>query len=288
MITIGILHEISRALRFEDRINDLQSDNDISLYKDDLDRLYDYYRQGIEMDIDRDEKLLRSGAYLYEHFHACINEIIDAMKPLSCVIEQINEHIRQDEDLEKIPEFLRPLMTSQRSDVVRDNNLKKVAEVRLAFCKKLLHFISSLQERIENYNEESVGNIAPQVSFAGLSPEVNCENIYHNLVRKAWIDGTTTSLGDFEYYFTGRGISPMNQIKWNESTTKLVIFLREILNDTRIWSKSAKIFQAYSKDVDSYIPVKKDVLKASYYNVLGQDNYGQLLDDVKKILGKRQ
>ena len=75
-------------------------------------------------------------------------------------------------------------------------------------------------------------------------------------------------MGDFIYYFSGRGFKPTEPIHWKVSTAKLTLFLDEIVADDHIWSKASHIFLVKNK------PVGKKVLGNTFSRCKKQEAEG--------------
>lgn len=135
-----------------------------------------------------------------------------------------------------------------------DNSKGVKAKIQLEFCEKIKLFISEVLLKIEEERETAFTQAQIEEIYYTCPKGKYLEMAYWNLRDKHWICGKHTSVYDFIYYFTGEGFKPTEPIHWNVSTKKLTLFLNEMVEDDKIWSKASFMFLVKNK------PVGKKVL----------------------------
>lgn len=150
------------------------------------------------------------------------------------------------------------------------------AKMQLEFCEKIKTFISEVLKKIEEERETALTQ-AQIEEMCYLCPNGDyLEMVYWNLRDKHWICGKHTSIYDFIYYFTGEGFKPSEPIHWNVSAKKLTLFLNEMVEDDKIWSKASFMFLVKNK------PVGKKVLGNTFSKCMKRKQEEECETDSRK------
>ena len=172
---------------------------------------------------------------------------------------------------------------SVRSSISANNAYTEQDKVQMAFCEKLIVFLRDLISRVEEWKEGSLSAQEANEENYFLDLRVGEERlpqIYRNLVYKGWIVKSRTSLNDFHYYFTGRGLRPQNPIRWKSTEPKLTLLLENMTLDDKIWAKAALIFEKRKRGTQEYHPVNREQLSVSRKKAMGNDNIELLLREI--------
>ena len=173
--------------------------------------------------------------------------------------------------------------------IADNDSLSARQKVQLSFCNKLMSFLRDLIGRIEEWKEGALSaqEANEQNFFLGLRiDEGQLPNVYDNLINKGWIVRSRTSLNNFIYYFTGKGFSPQNPIRWTGTEPILTLLLENMTTDEKRWAKAAIIFEKKKRGSREYHPVNREQLSVSRNKALDNDNIKWLLREVMyDILG---
>lgn len=189
---------------------------------------------------------------------------------------------KQMETLSAKSESVRSSLSASGSDTEQDR-------AQMAFCEKLVVFLRDLISRVEEWKQGSLSAQEANEENFFLELRIGEERlpqIYRNLVDKGWIVKSKTSLNNFIYYFTGKGFSPLDPIRWKSTEPKLALFLECMTLDDKPWAKAALIFEKRKKGTREYHPVNKDQLGVSRSKVKNNFNFEELVREVMRdIMG---
>ena len=188
----------------------------------------------------------------------------------------------QIEALSAKSESVRSSLSATDSDTEQDR-------AQMAFCEKLVVFLRDLISRVEEWKGGSLSAQEANEENFFLDLRVGEEQlpqIYRNLLDKGWIVRSRTSLNNFIYYFTGKGIIPQNPIRWKSTEPILTLFLECMTLEEKKWAKAALIFEKRKRGTQTYHPVNKDNLGVSRSKVKNNENFQLLVREVMRdIMG---
>ena len=231
-------------------------------YQKELDEMFEYSTRTIRTDIEeyvQDLVLKEDCDLTIDDFRYNLGQVQERMKELNAVSEKTIASIADNDSL------------SERQ------------KVQMSFCNKLISFLRALIERVEEWKEGALSakEANEQNYFTNLRiDEERLPDIYYNLINKGWIVKSRTTLNNFGYYFTGKGISPQNPIRWNSTEPILTLLLENMTMDERRWAKAALIFEKKKKGTREYRPVNREQLSVSRKKAMENDNLRLLLREV--------
>ena len=154
-------------------------------------------------------------------------------------------------------------------------------EIQASFCERMIEFIDSLIEKIQEWREDALSaKEANDCFFEDVRfKEEDLPRIYNNLVSHRWIIKSRTSLNNFIYLFTGKGFRPSQPVLWKKTEDDLCLFLEEMTFDAKDLAKAAIVFEKKTRN-NGYQLVKKRQLSA----VRSRINNDRLYEKEKKLM----
>ena len=116
-------------------------------------------------------------------------------------------------------------------------------------------------------------------------PEENLPTVFAAL-QKEHLIARDTAQDVFLFYFTGQEPKPTKRIRWVGSLTLLVLFLKKMSADKRIWMKAATIFETIKKGETEFSVVSSATLRSSFSQAPLQDKYKENMKAIARITGK--
>ena len=231
-------------------------------YQENLDRMY-----------ETSEKTIRDSIEEY------VQDLI-LKEDCDMAIDDFQHNLNQ---VQWLMESLSAKSESVRLSISGNESDSAIDKIQISFCEKLVIFLKDLIARVEDWKEGALSaQEANENNF--FSPlrveEERLPLIYHNLLRKGWIVKNKTSLNNFIYYFTGRGFSPQDPIRWTSTEPILTLFLENMTTDEKRWAKAALIFEKKKRNTRDYHPVSREQLSVSRNKVLENDNLKWLLREI--------
>ena len=231
------------------------------------------YQKELDSMYETSERIIR------EHIENYVQDIV-LKEDCDVALDNFQYHLKrvqtQMEALSAKSESVRSSLSASGSDTEQDR-------AQMAFCEKLVVFLRDLISRVEEWKEGSLSaqDANEENFFLDLRVgEERLPQIYRNLVNKGWIVKSKTSLNNFIYYFTGKGISPQNPIRWNSSEPKLTLFLECMTAEEKRFKKAPLIFEKRKRKTQEYLPVNRDQLGVSRAKIKNQHNFDLLVREV--------
>ena len=256
-LVIGELNELVSRILSGDQDGYCGS---VEEYRDELDRVYNSSKERITEDLDR------SIAYASQE---------------DC--DQTKANFRRSTI--RVQEKLRDLKAKLET-VATDGSEDGFLYAQYDFCHKVYAFIRSLIATTEEMKGMALTN--DEITHTYFSP-INysldqLQSIYQDLVKKSYIDGENTSLGDFLYYFGGTGVKPSRPIRWHKTLGYLIAFVISMTNDPKYMTKTAHNFVVPSKDGVGYSPISLGSLKVTKSRKLNDEtaSYFGTESDIKR------
>lgn len=220
-----------------------------------------------------------------EHIENYVQDIV-LKEDCDVAIDDFQNNLKQ---VQERMETLSAKSDNVRASLAANDTDTDQDKVQMAFCEKLIVFLQDLISRVEEWKEGSLSAQEANEENFFLDLRVGEEQlpqIYHNLVDKGWIVKSKTSLNDFIYYFTGKGFSPLDPIRWKSTEPILTLFLECMTLEDKRWAKAALIFEKRKKGTREYHPVDKDQLGVSRSKVKNNFNFEDLVREVMRdIMG---
>lgn len=237
------------------------------------------YQKELDSMYETSERTIR------EHIENYVQDIVlkeDCDVALDDFQNNLKRVQKQMEALSAKSESVRSSLSASGSDTEQDR-------AQMAFCEKLVVFLRDLISRVEEWKQGSLSAQEANEENYFLELRIGEERlpqIYRNLVDKGWIVKSKTSLNNFIYYFTGKGFSPQDPIRWKSTEPILALFLECMTLDDKRWAKAALIFEKRKKGTREYHPINKDQLGVSRSKVKNNFNFEDLVREVMRdIMG---
>ena len=199
--------------------------------KRELENLFDSYTKGIVSDLENDYD------YLYQ-------------QDCDITIDGFKEEMKE---LQKRVESLKSLFENALDRPSDENEELNLLKIQDSFCKRMIDFIDSLINKVQEWREKALTTQeAQECFFVDVRFEMeDLPRIYGNLVNNGWISGRRTSVYDFIYLFTGDGFRPSTPILWKKGQDELCLFLEEMTFDIKDLSKAAIAFEKSGSQLKS-------------------------------------
>ncbi len=227
-----------------------------------------------------------------EHISSCRESVakayIDTIIDVKKILQSYSKHVSGPAG-----EALRDWLDVFPSSVVFNPSL--MARIVSGYSKSIeiaLDFLRTISPaeafRVEEEHEVvHKENTEPKPVFFEelLVPQETLPAIFSALKQERWI-AKDTSEDVFMFYFTGHGTEPRKHIRWIGSLTLLVLFLKEISADKRIWKKAATVFETIKKGKFDFSAVDQASLRSSFSQAQLQDKYKDNLQAIARVIGK--